>query len=187
MNCKVNKTETLYETDWLKLNKAYWNKSDQSEHQWEYVARKKCDNIIMVIPKIKGEDKYIILKQYRPPLGKVIFEFPAGLVESGEDIDKAAKRELLEETGFHGELIKKFPDRAVSAGLTSEVITIYLAEIDVQDEINQNPSLHLDESEEIEVLIMSASELKALQNNCPQDHLLDVKLSLFVLGSEFNI
>ncbi len=46
------------------------------------------------------EDKVVLVRQYRYPVGDYIYEFPAGLVEKGEDYHEAALRELREETGL---------------------------------------------------------------------------------------
>lgn len=46
------------------------------------------------------EDKVVLVRQYRYPVGDYIYEFPAGLVEAGEDYHAAAVRELREETGL---------------------------------------------------------------------------------------
>ena len=46
------------------------------------------------------EDKVALIRQYRYPLGGYVYEFPAGLVEKGEDVKKAAIREMYEETGL---------------------------------------------------------------------------------------
>lgn len=44
----------------------------------------------------------IVIEQYRPPIGKTIIEFPAGLIDEGEGPEKTALRELAEETGYAG-------------------------------------------------------------------------------------
>ena len=46
------------------------------------------------------EDKVVLVRQYRYPLGGYVYEFPAGLVEPGEDIAAAAVREMYEETSL---------------------------------------------------------------------------------------
>ena len=46
------------------------------------------------------QDKVVLVRQYRYPIGGFVYEFPAGLVEPGEDMEAAAIRELHEETGL---------------------------------------------------------------------------------------
>ena len=56
----------------------------------------------VIIYSIYGEnrDKVVLIRQYRYTLGDYIYEFPAGLVEPGEDFHDSAVRELQEETGL---------------------------------------------------------------------------------------
>ena len=56
----------------------------------------------VAIYSLYGEnaDKIVLVRQYRYPLGDYIYEFPAGLVEEGEDLNAAAIREMYEETGL---------------------------------------------------------------------------------------
>lgn len=56
----------------------------------------------MIIYSLYGEkhDKVVLVRQYRCSIDDYIYEFPAGLVEIGEDAKEAAKRELKEETGL---------------------------------------------------------------------------------------
>ncbi len=62
-------------------------------------------NSIVILPVLKS-DQLILIRQYRAPINDFIYEAPAGVVESGESINEAAKRELVEETGYEpGELI----------------------------------------------------------------------------------
>lgn len=42
----------------------------------------------------------MLVSQFRPPLNAEILEMPAGLVDKGETVEEAAKRELYEETGY---------------------------------------------------------------------------------------
>lgn len=46
------------------------------------------------------QDKVVLVRQYRYPIGGFVYEFPAGLVEPGEDAEQAAIREMYEETGL---------------------------------------------------------------------------------------
>lgn len=57
--------------------------------------------IIAVLTKPSGPE-IVLQKQFRPPVGKVTIEIPAGLVDAGEDAAESAVRELKEETGYVG-------------------------------------------------------------------------------------
>lgn len=57
--------------------------------------------IIAVLTKPSGPE-IVLQKQFRPPVGKVTIEIPAGLVDAGEDAAQSAVRELKEETGYIG-------------------------------------------------------------------------------------
>lgn len=48
----------------------------------------------------ENHDKVVLVKQYRYTIGDYIYEFPAGLIDDGEDFHEAAVRELKEETGL---------------------------------------------------------------------------------------
>lgn len=80
----------------------------------------------VIIYSVYGEkrDKIVMVRQYRFPLNDYIYEFPAGLVEDGEDFYDAGKRELYEETGLTLEPIKvpQGYDRPffTSCGMTDE-------------------------------------------------------------------
>jgi ADP-ribose pyrophosphatase len=54
---------------------------------------------VMVIPIFDNGD-LLVEHQFRYPIGKVMIEFPAGKLDSGEEALTAAKRELQEETGY---------------------------------------------------------------------------------------
>lgn len=57
--------------------------------------------IVAILEKESGPE-IVLQKQYRPPVGKVCIEVPAGLVDAGETAEEAAVRELKEETGYVG-------------------------------------------------------------------------------------
>jgi ADP-ribose pyrophosphatase len=61
--------------------------------------------IVAILEKATGPE-LLLQKQYRPPIDKVCIEVPAGLVDEGEDAETCALRELKEETGYVGEVIK---------------------------------------------------------------------------------
>ena len=56
----------------------------------------------VIIYGVYGEeqDRVVLIRQYRYPLGDYVYEFPAGLVEEGEEMGAAGVREMYEETGL---------------------------------------------------------------------------------------
>ncbi len=56
---------------------------------------------VVIYPVWKEEpDKIVLIRQYRYPVGDMIYELPAGLIDEGENAPQAAVREMKEETGF---------------------------------------------------------------------------------------
>ena len=60
----------------------------------------KPDGVILYGVYGEQKDKVVLIRQYRYPLGGFVYEFPAGLVEDGEDMMEAGIREMYEETGL---------------------------------------------------------------------------------------
>ena len=63
-------------------------------------GHRRADGVIMYGVYGEEKDKIVLIRQYRYPLGDYIYEFPAGLVEPGEDVREAGIREMFEETGM---------------------------------------------------------------------------------------
>lgn len=98
---------------------------------WEYVRRKNVTGIVGVVA-VSDEGKMILVEQYRPPVGKRVIEIPAGLAGDTADVPmeelaEAARRELLEETGYAAGEMEMVAEGAASAGITDEIITIFRA------------------------------------------------------------
>lgn len=79
------------------------------------------------IAAINEKGELLLVEQYRYPFSTVMLEFPAGKLEPNEDPLEAAKRELIEETGY--EALEVIPLGLVypSVGYLSEIIYIYFA------------------------------------------------------------
>ncbi len=70
----------------------------------------------------------ILIEQYRHPLGRRLWELPAGLMDvDGEPGQAAAARELIEETGYSADHWSVLLDVATSPGFTEETVRIFLA------------------------------------------------------------
>ncbi|QOV88564.1 NUDIX hydrolase [Humisphaera borealis] len=98
---------------------------------WEFVRRRNLSGIVGIVA-VTADDKLILIEQFRPPVGKFVIELPAGLAgdiagSESEDLSVAARRELLEETGYEAKTMKLLGAGAASAGLSDEIITMFLA------------------------------------------------------------
>ena len=70
----------------------------------------------------------LLIRQYRHPVRSYLWEIPAGLLDiPGEDRLTAAKRELLEETGYEAKTWSRLTEFMTTPGGNDEVITVYLA------------------------------------------------------------
>lgn len=76
---------------------------------------------------VDGENRVLLVRQYRLPAGQSLWELPAGRVDPGESRLKAARRELEEETGYRARTWKKLVSFYASPGYATENMTIFLA------------------------------------------------------------
>jgi ADP-ribose pyrophosphatase len=78
--------------------------------------------------KNKRDPMVVMERQYRHAAREVLLEVPAGKMEEGEDALAAAKRELLEETGFKAKRWRKMIRYFASPGFLGEFMQVFLAE-----------------------------------------------------------
>ena len=98
--------------------------------RWEYVARARNIRAAVILP-LDGDD-VVLVEQYRVPLGCNCLELPAGLIgdDDADEVDDplaAAKRELLEETGYRAQEWTNLGEYFSSPGMVSESFTLLRA------------------------------------------------------------
>ncbi|MDR2007261.1 MAG: NUDIX hydrolase [Acidaminococcales bacterium] len=80
------------------------------------------------VTAVLPDGKIVLVRQYRYPVGRVLYELPAGKLNAGEDPLACARRELAEETGFTAEQWRKLSSIVTAPGFCDEVIHIYRAD-----------------------------------------------------------
>jgi ADP-ribose pyrophosphatase len=81
-----------------------------------------------VMMAVDEKRRILLVRQYRLPARKYLWELPAGRVDAGEKALRTARRELKEETGYRARKWSKLGNFHPSPGFLDEVMNIYLAE-----------------------------------------------------------
>lgn len=110
-----------------------------------------------IIFPLTGEGEVVLVRQYRPPLERMELGLPAGLVEDGEKPEDAARRELLEETGYSGDQWEPLGSLASSPSLKDNWAYLFLAR-GVEESASPDP----DEHELVEVVRVPVGDLTGL-------------------------
>ncbi len=104
--------------------------------------------------------KIPMVKQYRKPIERAIWEIPAGKLEQGEDPMKCGIRELEEETGYKAEEIVPLGFLYPSPGFANEITYVFFAKGLTRGEV------HPDEDEFLDVEEFTVDEVRAkIMNN----------------------
>lgn len=108
-----------------------------------------------VIPVVNTPDgpHFVMISQYRHGTGKRSIEFPGGIIDPGEDPVRAVSRELLEETGYAAGMILPLGSLSPNPAMMTNSFHAFIAEDCV---LVKAP--HLDEHEDIEVLLIPERE-----------------------------
>jgi ADP-ribose pyrophosphatase len=126
----------------------------------------------VVLAAITGDDKMVMVRQFRKAVEKVVFEAPAGKLEHGEEIIQAAIRELKEETGYTAKQIESMGSYFSSCGYTSEKLHIFLC---------RDLSPGQTEFDEHEALIVEEYPLKDLFQQALSGRIDDAKTALAII------
>jgi ADP-ribose pyrophosphatase len=117
------------------------------------VVRHKGSAVMMAVDK---DNRVMLVRQYRLPANRMMWELPAGKVDEGETAFAAARRELIEETGLRAKKWKRLVHFYPSPGFLEEAMTIYLAK-----DLEQGAAQPM-EDERIETRWFSKKELRAM-------------------------
>lgn len=195
---KIKKVKTLVKTKFVGLYDVEYKNKNNETRNWMVASRKNEEELksiyigknedkidaVVIAGYHKHEKKLVLIKQFRVPINNYIYELPAGLVDSGEDMEKTVKRELKEETGLDVVSINKKNSKDklyLSPGMTDESVAfVYCL---CGGTLSKD---YLEEDEDIQPMLVSKEEaIKILNSNEKIDIKSYLILQMFVsLGED---
>ncbi len=164
---KILETHKLTDEKWVNLYAvSYENKG--SKGRWVFATRAKAPytlskgDAVVIIALLRQAGKparLVLARELRVPVGGYVYGLPAGLIEAGEQVEEAVRRELREETGFEVTTFHKItPPLYSTPGLTDESALLAFVEAYETPESKQA----LEGGEDIEVVLVDQQQATEL-------------------------
>ena len=132
------------------------------------------------------EKKFYLIKQFRPfyfVRGKKFkYEIVGGLVDKGESLTTALKREIKEEIGVKTKKIVKLTTYCPVPGYSDEIVHVYYAEV---EKIKFKSLYNKNENEEIKIFKLTLSQLKKINESKSIQNVL-TKISIYEYLKKFK-
>jgi ADP-ribose pyrophosphatase len=168
---KIKSSQKLTELKWLNMFEVTYVDKNGLNRYWQIASRAKepkcitqkfaVPDAVVIVPFHIAENKIVVTREYRIALADFEYGFPAGLIDDGETIEQASRRELKEETGL--DVIKfngRSPSIYSSAGMSDESVVMVYVECDGTPSKSGNTG-----SEFIEVELVSPSQASRMCEN----------------------
>lgn len=138
---KIKELVMLQKNKFLNFYQAIYENKAGEQKDWFIASRKNEEAVrgqllegktdepdaVLIVAIHEAEEKLVLVKQFRIPVGAYLYELPAGLIDKGEEIFQAAARELKEETGLEVtamDEVKSHKQCYLSPGMTDESVSV---------------------------------------------------------------
>ncbi|MEM9399822.1 MAG: NUDIX hydrolase [Verrucomicrobiota bacterium] len=154
----------VYQGKWLQFSEVAFKDKHGTERSWETIRRTSSGQAVTILAIVENKSsssQIVCIRQFRPSVNNYVIELPAGLIDPEESPEAAAQRELLEETGFEGDIISVGPLVLNSPGMSSE--GCYLVSL----RVTHQTQAKLERDEDIETILIPVDTM--------QNHLLKLE------------
>jgi ADP-ribose pyrophosphatase len=174
---KIIAQKVLHEEKWTLLKESSYRDLEGREGTWTYIERRGRQRAVVVVAATESSRSLVLIEQFRVPFGRPVVEFPAGLVDPGEELAQAARRELREETGFDGEVLEVGPEVSTTAGLSTETVHMVYMRVGETPAAAATP----ERSERISLRLLPPERFAGyLEESRREGRLLDAKLYVYL-------
>lgn len=93
----MSNKKTVFQTDWFSIEQEHFDHIES--HRGKPYYKICIPDGVMILAMTEAEE-FVLVRQFRPVLGKYTLEMPAGYIDGPESPEEAIARELYEETGY---------------------------------------------------------------------------------------
>ena len=119
---EITSSRQVFQTPWFTIVAKETPKLDQQD---PFYSLEIADYVSVLA--VTGDQRILLVRQYRPAVEKYTLELPSGYVDHGEQPEIAARRELIEETGYYAEKMEKLGTCMPDSGRLGNRIWYYFA------------------------------------------------------------
>lgn len=167
---KIHQVQKLTDMHHLNLFSLKYQDRAGKDKTWTFASRTSPKNpeetildrpdAVVIVPYHVKEQRLVIIKEFRVVLRGYQYGFPAGLLDPGETVVAAGRRELFEETGLRmTKVLAQSPAVFSSSGMTDESVSLLYAECE-----GVPSSDHMEDSEDIQVVLLTPQAAEQLLN-----------------------
>lgn len=164
----ILRTRKLTDMPHLNLYQTHYEDRHGDPKAWVFASRQDPPRLVsgawdtpdavVIVPYHRDRRQLVIIEEFRVTLGGYQYGFPAGLVDAGETLADACRRELFEETGLNlRQILRQSPPVLSSSGITDETVAMVFVECDGTPSDAANES-----SEDIRTVCVGREEAGAL-------------------------